>query len=272
MKENAILRSRSESSAISPPDNRGLIFGKLWITIGVDLFQLCLRIMSLVNANHSVGSAELQREYHRRFAATESYRKEIWARLVRGFFQSLVPEQSTVLDLGCGYGEFINHVKAKKKYAMDLNPDSNARLNGDVQFFLHDCCLEWPLGPSSVDVVFTSNFFEHLPSKPMLSQVIENAVWCLSSGGRLICMGPNAKYLSGSYWDFWDHHIAVSDRSLQELLELKGLRIVRLWKKFLPFTMSNGFRPPPVFVTFYLELPWIWPLAGRQFLVIAQKP
>ena len=227
--------------------------------------------MSSVNSNQPVDSAELQREYQRRFAATENYRKEVWARLVRDFFQSFVPEQSTVLDLGCGYGEFINHVKAKKKYAMDLNPDSKARLNEDVQFFLHDCSLEWPLGPDSLDVIFTSNFFEHLPSKPALSRVIENAVCCLSAGGRLICVGPNVKYLSGAYWDFWDHHIALSDRSLEELLEMKGLRVTRIWKKFLPFTMSNGFRPPSVLVTFYLRLPWLWPLAGRQFLMFAEK-
>jgi transcriptional regulator with XRE-family HTH domain len=63
------------------------------------------------------------------------------------------------------------------------------------------------------------------------------------------------------------------DRSpIQELLEIKGLGIVRIWQRFLPFTMSNGFRPPAAFVSLYLKLAWIWPLVGRQFLVIAQKP
>jgi SAM-dependent methyltransferase len=227
--------------------------------------------MNLVNANQTVGSAELRTEYHRRFAAIESYRIKVWSQLVRYIFQSLVPEQSTVLELGCGYGEFINHIKAKRKFAMDLNPDSKGRLNEDVQFFLQDCSVEWPLTRGSVDVVFTSNFFEHLASKPILSQVVDNAVTCLSAGGRLICVGPNVKYLGGSYWDFWDHHIALSDRSLQELLELRGLRVVKILKKFLPFTMSNRFRPPLILVNLYLRFPWIWPLLGRQFLLIAEK-
>ena len=222
--------------------------------------------------NEAFGSSELPDEYRRRFSAIESYRNEVWSRLVSGFFQALIPEQSTILDLGCGYGEFINQVTARKKYAMDLNPDARERLNDAVHFFLHDCSIEWPLPPSSLDVVFTSNFLEHLPSKPHLSRVIEHTVRCLRSGGHLICLGPNVKYLGDSYWDFWDHHIPLSDRSLQELLEIKGLKIVRIWKKFLPFTMSNGFRPPAAFVSLYLKLAWTWPLLGRQFLVIAQKP
>jgi SAM-dependent methyltransferase len=218
------------------------------------------------------GSADLQKEYRHRFCSTESYRNEVWSRLVAEFFQAFVPEQSEILDLGCGYGEFVNQIKARTKYAMDLNPDAAARLNGDVRFFLHDCSLDWPLNSDSLDIVFTSNFFEHLTSKPVLSMVIEKIVRCLRSGGRLICLGPNVRYLSNRYWDFWDHHIPLSDRSLQELLEIKGLRILRVWKKFLPFTMSEGFRPPSVFVSLYLKLPCLWPIFGRQFLIIAEKP
>ena len=228
--------------------------------------------MSLTNVNPAFGPEELQKEYRRRFSTIESYRRQIWSRLVPGFFQPLIPAESAVLDLGCGYGEFINNIQAKAKYAMDLNPDAKARLNQDVKFFLHDCSVEWPLAPMDLDVIFSSNFFEHLPSKEMLSNVIANAIRCLKSGGRLICLGPNVKYLGGTYWDFWDHHIPLSDRSLQELLEIKGLRTVKICKRFLPFTMSDGFQPPPIFVDLYVRLPWIWPFFGRQFLIIAEKP
>jgi hypothetical protein len=100
--------------------------------------------MHLSNTDESSGPAELQKEYQHRFSFTESYRNEVWSRLVPKFFQALVPEHSEILDLGCGYGEFINHIKARTKYAMDLNPDAGARINSDVRFFLHDCSLEWP--------------------------------------------------------------------------------------------------------------------------------
>jgi hypothetical protein len=45
---------------------------------------------------------------------------------------------------------------------MDLNPDSGSRLNREIKFFLHDCSVEWPLTPESLDVIFTSNFLELL--------------------------------------------------------------------------------------------------------------
>lgn len=227
--------------------------------------------INLTDVNPAFGPDELQKEYHRRFGAIESYRNEIWSRLVPAFFQAWIPRKGAVLDLGCGYGEFINNVQAKERYAMDLNPDSGSRLNREIKFFLHDCSVEWPITPESLDVIFTSNFLEHLPSKQTLPAVIANAVRCLKPKGRLICLGPNIRYLAGSYWDFWDHHIPLSDRSLQELLELSGLRMITVWERFLPFTMSHRFRPPPVFVNVYLKLPWIWPLVGRQFFIVAEK-
>jgi SAM-dependent methyltransferase len=69
-----------------------------------------------------------------------------------------------VLDLGCGYGEFINNVPAQRKFAMDLNPESRKHLGRDIEFFEQDCSAPWPLADDSLETVFTSNFFEHLPS------------------------------------------------------------------------------------------------------------
>ena len=36
--------------------------------------------------------------------------------------QRWIQPGSRVLDLGCGWGEFIRNVQASRKYAMDLNP------------------------------------------------------------------------------------------------------------------------------------------------------
>jgi predicted SAM-dependent methyltransferase len=58
----------------------------------------------------------------------------------------------------------------------------------------------------SLDVVFTSKFFEHLSDKPSLVATLSKAFRCLKPSGRLIALGPNIKYLPGEYWDFFDHH------------------------------------------------------------------
>ncbi|CAN5674028.1 hypothetical protein BH20VER1_BH20VER1_19820 [soil metagenome] len=222
------------------------------------------------STDEDLGS-ELQRQYSMRFAQQASYRDAVWKILTAEFFQKYVPPNATLLDLGCGWGEFINNIRAGKKYAMDLNPEARERLNPEVELLLQDCSSEWPLPENSLDCIFTSNFFEHLPGKNELRRTLVQAHRCLRPNGRLICMGPNVRYLSGAYWDFWDHHVALTDLSLKEVLELTGFRIERSEARFLPYQMSRR-RPAPLWtLQAYLKMPIAWPFFGKQFLVIASK-
>ncbi len=177
-----------------------------------------------------------------------------------------------MLDLGCGWGEFINQIAARKKYGMDLNPASPGKLAANVTSIQQDCSQPWPLPANDLDVVFTSNFFEHLPNKETLQRTLGEAWRCLKPHGRIICLGPNIKYLPGQYWDFWDHDLPLTELSLQEGLSLAGFVVERTIPRFLPYSMSQGFTPPLALLRLYLRLPFLWPLAGKQFLVIAQKP
>src|SRR5438105_15447991 len=97
---------------------------------------------------------ELARIYANRFAETSAYRGRVWQVLVPRFFQQFAPESGAVLDLGCGYGEFINNVRAQRKMGMDLNPDSKARLNTEVTFLQQDCSQTWQVDPNQLDLVF----------------------------------------------------------------------------------------------------------------------
>ncbi len=117
-----------------------------------------------------MSSNELEAIYDRRFKEHISYRSQIWRTLVQQFFSRFIQQNAKVLDLGCGYGEFINNVRCADKYAMDLNSRAREYLNKDVTFFEQDCSAKWPLPDNSLDVVFTSNFFEHLVSKQALSE------------------------------------------------------------------------------------------------------
>lgn len=214
---------------------------------------------------------ELQREYALRFTEQQDHRNEVWKILASEFFQPLIPAHATLLDLGSGWGEFINNIHAAKKYGMDLNPDGKKRLGGDVEFLEQDCSKEWPLPLDGLDCVFTSNFFEHLPGKEELRRTLAQIHRCLRPGGKLICMGPNIRYLPGEYWDFWDHYLPLTERSLQEALELIGFQVERCVPKFLPYRMAGRRRAPLAFVRLYLKLPIVWSIFGKQFLVIASK-
>lgn len=215
---------------------------------------------------------ELQRIYHRRFGQTAAYRNRVWQVLVNSFFHRWISQTDSVLDLGCGYGEFINNVRAGRKFAMDLNPDTRTHLSPKVDLFEQDCSSEWPLGEGELDVVFTSNFFEHLPDKAHLKRTLLQIYRCLKPGGYLIAMGPNIKYLPGRYWDFLDHHTMLTEASLGEALEISGFLLQQVTPRFLPYTLVNAPEYPVILLRIYLALPWLWWVRGRQFLLVAIKP
>jgi SAM-dependent methyltransferase len=215
--------------------------------------------------------ADLQRIYEARFDANLDYRRAVWRVLIDDFFQQYIRSNDAVLDLGCGYGEFINQARCGKKIAMDLNPDMPRRVEARVQTLLQDCSTDWQLPDNSLDVVFTSNFFEHLPDKAALGRTLDQARRCLKPGGRIIALGPNIKHLPGTYWDFWDHYLPLTELSLREALQNRGFKIERCIARFLPYTMANGPKYPLILLRAYLMLTPVWKIIGRQFLIIAVK-
>jgi SAM-dependent methyltransferase len=217
-------------------------------------------------------ASDLSRIYAQRFAANQEYRRKVWRILIDDYFSQFIPTSASVLDLGCGYGEFINGIRASRRFAMDLNQDAEKLLDSGVEFLCQDCSQEWPFSENSLDVVFTSNFFEHLPDKRTLGLTLDQASRTLKPGGKLIAMGPNVKHVPGEYWDFWDHYLPLTELSLSEALENRGMLIQQAIAKFLPYTMARGPQPPPWSVSIYLRLPFAWWIFGRQFLVIATKP
>ena len=211
-------------------------------------------------------------EYRNRFSGLEPYRERVWQVLTGQYFNRYIRPSDTVLDLGAGWGEFIRHVDCASKHAMDLNPDTQHRVGAGVRVHLQDCSQPWQLDAGSLDVVFTSNFFEHLPDKAALERTLKQANRCLKPGGKLICLGPNVRFLPGAYWDFWDHHIALTERSLEEVLKLTGFKIADCVDRFLPYSMSQGSTPPLIFLKLYLQFPFAWKFFVQQFLVVAEKP
>jgi SAM-dependent methyltransferase len=215
---------------------------------------------------------QLQQKYANRFTRIAQYRIRVWEVLTREFFSRWIKPTDTILDLGCGWGEFINQIQAAKKYGMDLNPDSPSKLSPEVAFLKQDRSEKWQLAGNHLDVVFTSNFFEHLPDKASLVRTLAQAFRCLKPGGRLICLGPNIKYLPGQYWDFWDHYLPLTELALKEGCELAGFKTELLKARFLPYSMSQNFTPPLLFLRIFLRVPFLWPLVGKQFLAVMRKP
>jgi hypothetical protein len=83
---------------------------------------------------------------------------------------------------------------------------------------------------------------------------------------------PNVRYLPGKFWDYFDHHTPLTHLSLVEALTLSGFRAERVVPRFLPYTVKQrGLPRSTMLLRAYLSLRILWPLFGRQMLVVATR-
>ena len=221
----------------------------------------------------AMNSDELSELYKIRFAEDQLPRKNaIWQVICRDFLQRWIRPTDTVVDVACGYGEFLNNIQAARKIAVDLNLDAKKYLHADVEFNRRLATELSEVVTGQADVVFTSNFLEHLPDKGVLDLFLDQVLLALKPGAHYLILGPNLRYLPGAYWDFYDHHLGLTHLSLSEALQLKGFEIETCIDRFLPFTTQGALPTHPALVKAYLKMPFAWKLLGKQFFIVAKKP
>ncbi|WP_130619626.1 class I SAM-dependent methyltransferase [Dyella amyloliquefaciens] len=216
---------------------------------------------------------DLQTLYSQRFPEQNLAQKNaIWRVICKNFLSRYVRPTDTVVDVGAGYCEFINNIQCARKIAVDLNPDVSRFANADVEVINESCTAISTLSAASVDVVFMSNFLEHLPNKQLILETFKEAHRILKPGGHIIVLQPNIRFVPGEYWDFFDHHTPLTDRSLCEALVLEQFTIKRAVAQFLPYTTKSVLPQAPWLVRLYLAVPLAWRLLGKQALVVGVKP
>lgn len=227
---------------------------------------------------------DLQRMYAHRFDTSDRERESaFWDVFFTEFLSRRIGRTGTVLDLAAGSCGFVNRVEAETRYALDLNPDVDGFAAPGVQV-LHRSATDTGLADSSVDLVFSSNFFEHLSGPDELLDVLAESRRVLSPGGRLMVLMPNLAAVGGKYFDYLDHRLPLTDRSLQEAVGLSGFRVTELIPRTIPYARNQaataGPRPSrtgptadlPRFrlaLTAYLRTPIAWRLLGGQMFMSA---
>jgi SAM-dependent methyltransferase len=195
----------------------------------------------------------------------------VWQEITR-YLQRYVDAEGVVLDIACDHGDFIRNIRAREKWASDLR-DVSGHLPGDVRFVVADgLALADELPNGHFDVVFMSNYLEHLGSNDEVVEQMRVTRRLLKRGGSMIVLQPNIRLVGGRYWDFIDHRVALTDRSLAEAAKLAELQPRSVIERFLPYTTKSALPTHPVLVRAYLRFRPVWRLLGKQTLLVAQKP
>jgi len=216
---------------------------------------------------------DLQLLYSRRFSCQNlAHKNSVWKVICDAFLSRHIRPTDTVVDVGAGYCEFINNIRCARKIAVDINPDVKRFADPSVQVINESCTAIGTLESDSVDVVFMSNFLEHLPNKQLILETFREAYRILKKHGHIIILQPNIRFVPGEYWDFFDHHIPLTDRSLCEALVLEKFEIEQSIARFLPYTTKSVLPQAPWLVRLYLKVPLLWRILGAQALVIGVKP
>ncbi len=208
--------------------------------------------------------------YEARFDEREISAKDgVWREIVR-FLQRYVDPSAPVIDVACDRGHFVRWVKGSERWATDLR-DVSPSLPPDVRFVQSSgLALADAVPPGHFGTVFMSNYLEHLDSGDQVVEQLEVAATLLKPGGRVIVLQPNVRLVGPRYWDFIDHKVALTERSLLEAAELAGLRTVDLVTRFLPYSTKGRLPADSRLVRAYLSIRPAWWLMGKQTLYVGE--
>jgi SAM-dependent methyltransferase len=205
--------------------------------------------------------------YHQSRFTPDPRRNVLWDTLWQSYFRHRVAGDACVLDLGAGYGQFINSVVARRRIAIDAWSGFISHLAPGVEGIVGDVSDLSSLEDRSVDYAFASNVFEHL-TQPQLSSTLNALRKKLTVTGTLTILQPNYRYAYREYFDDYTHVTIWSHVALADFLVANGFEVIELRPRFLPLTIKSQLPVWPFLIKGYLASP-IKPLA-KQMLIVAK--
>lgn len=206
-------------------------------------------------------------KYFRTRLPPDFRREVLWQTLYDCYFSRFIAKTDCVLELGAGYGHFINQVSAKKSIALDAWPGFVEYLRPGIETHVGDVTDLSFLPSSSIDFAFASNLFEHITQQDFES-VLSQLRRILAPGGTLNVVQPNYYYSYREYFDDYTHRTIYTHVSICDFLSANGFRVIECRPRFLPLTVKSRLPVSPLLIRLYLNSPWK-PL-GKQMFVRAR--
>jgi len=208
-----------------------------------------------------------QEQYFRTRFTPDARRDVLWRTLCQHHFSRIVDPGDCVLELGAGYGTFINNITAKRTIAVDSWDGFVEYLKPDVEGRIGDVTDLSFLERSSVNFAFASNLFEHITQEDFAT-VLDQLKTALSPDGTLNILQPNFFYAYREYFDDYTHRTIYTHTSLCDFLEAHGYSVLECQPRFLPLTLKSRMPVSPALIRLYLASPWK-PM-GKQMFVRAR--
>ena len=209
---------------------------------------------------------QVTKDYHQTRFQFDPRRELLWATLCASYFQKHIAADACRLELGAGYGHFINNIRCRRRIALDSWSGMPRFLKPDVEGIVSAATDLSAIEDASVDFAFASNLFEHL-TQSQLAVTLEQLRQKLKTSGTLNILQPNYRFAYREYFDDYTHIAVYSDCSLVDFLEAHGFRVLECHPRFLPLTIKSRFPVFPVLIRTYLRLPFK-PM-GKQMLIRA---
>ena len=208
-----------------------------------------------------------QEQYFQTRFTSDARREVLWRTLCRHHFSTIIDPGDCVLELGAGYGTFINNVTANRTIAVDAWDGFVEHLKPDVEGRIGDVTDLSFLERSSVNFAFASNLFEHITQEDFAA-VLSQLKIALAVDGTLNIVQPNIYYAYREYFDDYTHRTIYTHTSLCDFLEAHGYAVFECQPRFLPLTLKSRLPVSPALIRLYLASPWK-PM-GKQMFVRAR--
>ena len=191
-------------------------------------------------------------------------RETLWRALYAYHFSRLISAEDCVLELGAGYGHFINQVVSRKSIAVDQWKGFIDYLRPGVEGRVGDVADLSFLAPSSINFAFASNLFEHITQNEFAS-ILRQLKTALAKDGTLNILQPNYFYAYREYFDDYTHVTVYSHTSICDFLAAQGYDVLECRPRFLPLTIKSRLPVSPFLIRLYLALPWK-PMGKQMFI------
>ncbi|PWS38652.1 methyltransferase type 11 [Falsiroseomonas bella] len=205
--------------------------------------------------------------YHDVRFAPDPRREVLWRTLWRHHFAARIGAADCVLDLGAGYGSFINQVVARRRIAVDTWAELPRHVAPGVEAVVGSVADLGFLPDGAVDFAFASNLFEHL-TQADFAATLAGLRRVLSPRGTLTILQPNWRHASREYYDDYTHVTPWSHVSLCDFLAAHGFEPFEVRPRFLPLTIKSRLPVHPLLIRAWLASP-LKP-GGKQMLVAAR--